>query len=223
MAATEYDFASTRTQLLKRAFRQVGALALGESLSADQEEQGVQVLNAVVKSWMARQTHLWQIQTFTQALTSSVVSYLLPTDPAFACVDSGWLRNSEGIDTKLTRINLGEYNDIEDKSVEGVSTHFTVSNTRVFLHPVPSSADYTFIGQGVVFLKDFDSASTKPEQLSLWEDALTYSVASGLAPEYGLPIGERQDLMARAESLYRIAKNFNQNVSDTCRTRGAFG
>lgn len=223
MTATDYDFSVTRTQILERALRQVGALALGETMSADQEAQANLILNTVVKSWQARRTFLWTISTFTQALSASVGSYALPTDPPIVSLDQGFLRDSSNDDTPLTRLSLSEFRQISDKTSTGDPTHYSSDGTNLLIWPSPlASAVWTFYGVGVSRLKDWDTAGSVGEFPAKWINALVYAVASDLAAEYGLPIGERTALKGEAESNFRTARNGSEDSTDMCFTKGAF-
>lgn len=222
MVASEYDFASTRNEILARAFRQIGAIALGETLSADQEAQGVQTLNAIVKSWQARRAFPWLVQTFTQIFTADVGTYNLPTSVTFAYVDIGYLRDSSNVDFSIQRVSQSEFNKISTKESSGIPSCFTANLTTFSVWPVPLDDSYTFIGQGVVKTKDWDDASGTGEFPSVWENALTLAVAAELAIEYGLSIAEQQSLTVRAEAAFRIARNLNEDLSDSCRVIGAY-
>ena len=222
MTATDYDFASTRTSILERAFRLVGALALGDSMSADQEAQGVQVMNAVVKSWQDRRTFLWSVQTFTQAFTAGVGIYNLPTSTVYAYVDVGYLRDSNNVDFPIQRVSTHEFNEISTKTDRGVPSCFTADATTFSVWPKPIDTSYTFVGQGVVKLKDWDTAGGTGEFPASWENALTFAVAADLAAEYGVSLGEQQALTTKAEAYFRIARNCPDDITDTCRVQGAY-
>lgn len=223
MAATDYDFASTRTQILERAFRELGVLSPGDRMSAEQEAQGVQALNALVKSWQARRTFLWTMQTFTQSLTGSVGTYNLPTGTPFACVDSGWIRDSNNVDTPIQRINFSEFQSITQKTLTGVPSHFYADTSTVSIWPIPLDSTYTFVGSGIVRLKDWDAPGGTGEFPPHWENALTFGVAYDLSPEYFIPTGERTDLGARAERAFTIARNgISGDTQDNCRIKGCY-
>ena len=191
-------------------------------MSADQEAQGVQVLNAIVKSWQARRTFLWTVQTFTQAFTAGVGTYNLPTSTVFAYIDAGFLKDSNSVEFPIKRISLSEYNEIAVKTEQGVPSCFTANLTTFTVWPKPLDTSYSFVGQGVVKLKDWDTAGGTGEFPAAWENALTFAVAADLAIEYGLPVGEQQALTTKAEAYFRIARNLPADVSDTCRVQGAY-
>lgn len=224
MAATDYDFSVTRTKLLERAFRQIGVLALGETLTADQEAQGVMVLNSVVKEWAKSRTFLWAESTFTQALTAAIGTYTLPTDPRFVFVDLGYLRDSNNYDEPMTRFSMSEYRDITEKTDQGTPTHFACDGTSLYLYPIPlTSSTWTFYGTGVTKLKDWDTAGAVGDIPEEWKNALLYAVSADLSHEYGLPIGERNALKLEAEVRFRKARNATEDRGDSrCMTRGAF-
>lgn len=222
MVATDYDFSQTRTQILERAMRQVGALALGEVMSAEQEQQGATILNTIVKSWQSRRTFLWTLSSFTQAFTISVATYTLPTNPPFVSVDAGFIRDSDNYDTIIERYSLADFKRIPDKTETGEPRCFSSDGTNLLLWPVPDATTYSFYGVGVTRLKDWDTAGATGDFPSQWINPLVYAVASDLATEYGLPIGERQQLKIEAESYFKMVRSGCDGTGECCFIKGAF-
>jgi hypothetical protein len=224
MTATEYDFSVTRTQILERAFRQIGALSLGETMSSDQEVQGNLVLNTIVKSWQSLRTFLWTTSTFTEPLTAAIGTYPLPTSPSFVSIDRGYLRDTSSYDTEIKKISLQEFYSIPDKTSQGTPTYYSTDLTSLFLWPIPlTSSTWSFFGVGISKLKDWDTAGATGEFPAKWINALVYSVAYDLSTEYGIPINERMMLKQSAQEAFQMARNGTEELSNNCYTRGAFG
>jgi hypothetical protein len=100
MATTDFDWSSTRNDIMQRAFRIIGVLPLGDSLSGEQQLQAVQALNDMVKAWQTRHVFLWKVQQLTLSLTTGNATYALPTDPSVIGIEKAWLRISN-IDTPV--------------------------------------------------------------------------------------------------------------------------
>jgi hypothetical protein len=68
------------------------------------------------------------------------------------------------------------------------------------------SADY--------YADDLDTAANNPQFPIEWGEPLTYGLADRLAPEYGLPIRERQLMHMEAESKIQEALSYDvENAS----------
>ena len=81
MAVADYDFALTRNEIIEMAHRKVGALSLGQGLSAEQIDSGVKQLDGMVKSWQNEHVFLWTQRIETVDLVGSDPDYALSTDP----------------------------------------------------------------------------------------------------------------------------------------------
>jgi hypothetical protein len=208
MALAEYDFNLTRNEIIERAYRIIGKLSVGDSLSADMLQQAVVALNSMVKSWQSRNVFLWTIREFTQALARGVASYsLASSDPPFYAFDSAYLRISND-DRSMDVASWRQYTDIYDKTVSGDPTLVALDNALVptmYVWPVPSQAR-TMYFTGLVKLKDFDTAGQNPDFPVRYLEALTFGLAHKLACEYGLPINERRELERLAQQEFGESK-----------------
>lgn len=223
MAATDYDFNSTRNEIIERALRIVGALSTGETVSAEMVEQGRISLNHLVKTWQSDNLFLWTLVPQTQALTATVASYSLPTDPAVIAIDKAYLRISNN-DTPVEVISYRNYIDIPNKTDPGDPVAVTVNNAispTMYVYPVPATSR-TLYYLAIVKLKDMDTAAGNANFPTQYLDALVYGLAANLADEYGLPISERELLVNKARQFYAVAKKSNRDRSDYEFVDGAF-
>jgi hypothetical protein len=223
MATTDFDFSSTRNEIIQRAFRIVGVLSLGDSLSGDQFAQGNQVLNDMVKSWQNRHLFLWRLEPLTLALTASTQSYALPTDPYVVAIDKAYLRISN-TDDKVEIISFRDYVDIPTKSDAGdplvVAINLKESPT-LYVWPVPT-ASRTLYYTGVCKLQDFDLAAGTGDFPVRFKNALVYGLADQLADEVGLPLSEKKMLRDRAEQFFHEAKGSDRERADRSFIRSAY-
>lgn len=207
MAATQYDFNLTRSEIIERAYRIIGKLSMGETLSAEMFNQAVIALNSMVKSWQARNIFLWTIKEFTIPLLANTKTYSLPTDPPVYALDRAYLR-IDNDDTAVTIASYRQYVDIYDKeslgdpSVVALDTQITPT---LYVWPVPSQAR-TLYYTGIVRLKDFDTSGQNPDFPVHWLEAITYGLAHKLASEYGLPLDERRELERQFQAEFQEAK-----------------
>lgn len=225
MAATDYDFTRTRNEIIKRAFRIIGVLSVGDSLGGNETTQGAELLDTVVKNWQVKKTFLWTLKPLTASLLSGTRTYTLSTDPAVISIERAYLRDSNNIDTPLDIVSWTEYHDIPNKTQEGTPCAVTIdyqAGPTLYVYPVPSSNSWTLFYLARVKSQDWDNASDTGEIPAAWIQPLVYALAVELAYEYGIPIRERQALEARAFNEFREASGFNGQATDSGFVKGAY-
>lgn len=224
MSLTDYDFNLTRNEIIERAYRIIGKLSMGETMSADMMAQAVIALNAMIKSWQSRNVFLWTIKEFTQALSSGVGSYSLASvEPPVYAIDSAYLR-IDNSDRLVDVASWRQYTDLYDKTVKGDPTLVAINNAltpTLYVWPVPTQAR-TLYYTGIVKLKDFDSAGQSPDFPVRYLEAITFGLAHKLACEYGLPLQERRELERQAQSEFQEAKSGERERAEFEFVDGAF-
>jgi hypothetical protein len=208
MAASDYDFNQTRTEIIERAYRIIGKLSLGETLSGEMHQQAVIALNSMVKSWQSRNIFLWTIREFTLPLVVGTKSYsLAATDPKVYALDRAYIRIN-GDDTNIDIASFRQYVDIFDKNSSGdpslVALDTQLSPT-LYVWPVPQ-VTRTLYYTGIVRLKDFDVAGNNPDFPVHYIEAITFGLAHKLSSEYGLPLDERRELERQFNQLFDDAR-----------------
>ena len=108
-----------------------------------------------------------------------------------------------------------EYNRLGNKTSLGQPIQLfyepLLTTGVVHLFPVPdttSIADCTVVLVYQRPFEDFDASTDNPDFPQEWFNAIKFGLADLLAPEYGLPLQERQDLARRAKSLRDTALGF---------------
>lgn len=76
------DFSSNANVLIQDAFRAIGVLGEGQSLSADQYNLAQRALNRMLKHWNTQSLHLWKKRPIILYATNGKQRYVLPTDRA---------------------------------------------------------------------------------------------------------------------------------------------
>lgn len=220
---TDYDFALSRTKILERAFRIVGVIAVGDSMTADQQVQAAEVLNALIKSWQLENVFLWTQKSFTVPIEIGEEQYEVNLNPPFICVDYASLKDSESKEVPLLRYSILEFSKIVDKTRAGTPRLYCVDRENITLWPIPDTDGYTLCGYGIVPLKDWETLSGTGEFESFWLDALVFGVAWKLGYEYHLPLNELANLERLASDAFKKASGgINTDRSDVCYTPGAF-
>jgi len=226
MAATDYDFNLTRTEIIDRAFRIIGVLSPGQSMGGDEQEQGRIILNAMIARWQSDHVFLWCQDQVEQALSDSTQTYALPTDKQVLTVDKAFLRNGTS-DMPIQIIGWNDFIELSPATNTGDPTflavdYSTTSGTIYTWPTIGTAGSKKLLMLCTVKLKDFDSSVANPDLRSAWIDALSYGLASNLQDEYSLPISEREYNNAKAAQFYNAVKKTDVKRPEFYCVRGAY-
>jgi hypothetical protein len=206
----------TRDGLIAGALRLIGAVAQGETPTATQVTEAAEALNLMVKAWEADGMPLWGLTEYALTLTANVGVYTIGLGqtiniPKPLRVIQAW--NTTGnIDTPMRILTKQEYNILGNKQSPGtpIQCYYDprLSSGDLHLFPIPdttaaSNYTVTFIYQRP--FEDFVASTDNPDFPQEWLEALKYGLAVRLAPEYGLPIEQRQALRAEAKEIKDVA------------------
>lgn len=224
MALSDYDFNLTRNEIIARAYRIIGKLDEGETMSAEMLSRAIIALNVMVKSWQNETVYLWTLREFTQSLSAGTKSYSLASqDPAIHALDRAWWRDGT-TDHGVHIASWRQYEDLYDKDSEGDPTLVALDNRispTMYIWPVPTQTRTLHV-LGIVKLKDFDTAGGNADFPVRWLNALTYGLAAELGMEYGLPGGEMDRLERKASREFARAKTGERERADYEFVDGAF-
>lgn len=222
MASTDYDFILTRNELIQLAYRKVGAIADGDTLTGEQLAFGVQIINGILKAWNNDGVMLWTEVRETLTTADGDEIYAIPTTNGMAYVDKAYLLEDDR-EICLQRLNTRQYKSIDDKAHEGQPESFYVNyaTNEVNFWPTPDGI-YTIYIDGVRKLKDWESASSTGDLPARWQEAIKYALVAQLAEDYILPIREREYYVERANGEYSRARNGERDRADCDFVRGAY-
>lgn len=223
MAASDYNFNVTRNEIIERAYRIIGKLSVGETLSAEMLSQALIAMNSMIKSWQSKNVFLWTVKEFSLSLLANTKSYVAPTDPPIYAIDQAYIRKTND-DQRIQVSSWRQYLDIWDKDSKGEPVMVTLSTDitpTLYVWPVPTAAS-TLYYTGIVTLKDFDSAGGNPDFPVRYVEAITYGLAHKLSSEYGLPIAERRELERQFQQEFAEAKGGERERAELEFVDGAF-
>jgi hypothetical protein len=220
MSAADYDFFLTRNQLIEEAYRKIGLLADGESMSAGQVDTGTKKLNSIIKSWSDDGVLLFSHHRSTISTVAGQTSYVMPDSNGETFIESLFLVET-GRETRIDRLTPYEYDAIKDKQQQGYPYQFTQIQRDIFLYPVPDKV-WALNYVAICTLKDWEVASDGSQFPSRWLTALKYALALELAEDYRLSIREIEYLAERAVVEYRRARGKEIKTSPQTRVMGAY-
>lgn len=215
------DFTLTRDQLITASMRMIGALATGESPTANETSDASVTLNMIVKNLVADGLQLWVTKQKSISLTADKVSYTLAPSGADvtmarpARVTEAFYRDSSGNDTPLTIISRNEYLGLSDKDSSGVPTSVfydpLLTTGVLYVWPVIDSVTTEAIH--ITFQKpfdDLDAADNNFEFPQEWFRYLKYALALDLCPEYGVPAHIWDRIKSMEMELHRNLLGWDQ-------------
>jgi len=215
------DFSVSRDDIIKRALRLLGVLAQGQTPSATQVTEAAVALNGLVKAWQADGMPLWAMKQYGMSLTDATNSYTVGTGLTVDIskplkIYQAWLHdNSTNIDVPMRILTRQEYNILGNKTTSGMPIQIFYEPLRdsgvMHVFPTPTSVEAANKTLYFVYqrpFEDFDTSTDTPDFPQEWYDAVTYGLATRLAPEYGLPAADRKVLWQEASIIKQDALNY---------------
>lgn len=186
---------TTARTIVKKALQKIGALVKSEEPSADEANDGLDALNALIDSWSNDSLNIYARTWESLNLVGGTASYTIgsggvlnttrPTNIVAAYIRSG------GIDYNLTIADDEAYNSISFKTAQSIPSFLNYDGGyplgTIRLYPVPSAAYSLFL----LTEKPLTSFTTLDTALSMpggTERALIYNLGIDLAPEYNQQI-----------------------------------
>lgn len=224
MTATDFDYLATRNEIIEGAFRIVGALDIDQPLSAGMLDQGVKVLQLLIKDWANEHLFLWAFDQGSFATVASQEAYDSTLDQAIIGLDKAWVVDSNN-DLPIEVISYSEYLDIFDKEIN------TGRPKAIAYKPTPSPSFYVWPSPDAIYtiktlcvfpLEDFDTAGGSGDLPVRFQRALKYGLAEDLFDEYPGPMNERQYIQGKASLLFSKAKRSDMSVETTNEVEGLY-
>lgn len=200
------NFSTSRDELIKGALRIVGAISQGEVPTTAQIDEASPALNMLVKAWQVDGMQLWVTKEYELTLVNNTTEY---TVDKFLRVIQAYNHNVvTNVDIPMVLVTREDYNRLGNKTSSGNPIQLLHIPNRVDstikVFPSPDTISATNNKIVLVYQKafdDFDNSADEPEFPSEWFDALKFALAHRLAPEYGMNVNDRKQLLAEAVLL----------------------
>lgn len=210
-----FDFTMTGDQIIEAAMREVNAISIGDSASANQLTVHRQDLNLICKELVNENTGLFTIEKYAKSIIATDASFALPTK--YVDILSAYV-NYGGVDTQVRVLTKSQYHTIEQKTLTGVPTDIMIDFTgtpTVYLYPV-SNVSCTLNLVAYRLADDFDGSTDNPGMPVKWFNYLIEALKAKIAYTYALPGTEKDRIDARAERLkIRAMANNNEKTGAT--------
>ena len=211
---------ATAATIIKRSLRLIGALAAGETPTADEQADALEALNAMLDTWRTASLSVYALRDETLTLTG-VASYTIGT--------GGNLNTTRPvhIESAYERLNDTDYpiRIAPASAWYKIAAKSSTSDVAEWLYyepayPLGTLYLYPKATTGVLHLVTWvpltsyaaaDSVALPPG----YQDAITYNLAVRIAPEYGRPVTPELAAIAR-DAMLRIERvNFRPPILST--------
>ena len=209
------SFSVSRDDIIKGALRKIGVVAQGEVPTQAQYDEGAFSLNLLIKAWEADGMPLWAITQKQVTLVAGQSVYTL-NNPKPLKVYQAWNHNTvSNVDVPMRLVTKQEYNSLGNKTSTGnpIQIYFDPrrDDSKLYVFPVPTATEAAsnviqYVCQ--IPFEDFDASTDNPDFPQEWYDAVTYGLATRLAPEYGVPGADRKLLWQEMTIIKNDALNF---------------
>lgn len=203
-----YSVQYSRDDLSTAALRKLGVIAEGQTPSTQNLIDAAMALNMLVGMLRAKGMPMWARSTFTFTPTVSTASYLigsgqtLNTPYPLKMLQAYRITNGTRIDMEIEADY--NFNQLPTNSL-GIPIKVTyqpqVNIGTLKLWPTPDAtaltSTFTLVYQRP--FQYFTSATDTMDFPEQWYIPIVYNLASLLAPEWGVPIGDRNMLMGEAK------------------------
>lgn len=206
-----------RDSIISAALRKLGVLSGGSSPAVYEVTNATEALNAMLKGLSAEGMPVWAIKSYTFSTVVGTPSYAigvgqtLNTPVPLKIVQAF---RGDGITYSNVPINIYtdyNYNILPIVTSSGVPVNLYYQPQSSFgtinLWPKPSSVVSVTIRYQRPF-EDMVNATDELDFPSYWTEAVIYGLAARLAPEYGIPLQDRQLLQQEALALKQQALSF---------------
>jgi hypothetical protein len=192
---------NTPQSLITSALRLIGVLGSGETPSAAEAQDSLQILNSMVDSWQTERLMLHVVERQTFSLVASQANYTIGDGGDFDVDRPMKIERASYLDTTQTspveqRIKLltsaQRWREVMVKDLESTVPQVVYYETTyplgtVYVWPVPSVATVDLVLYIPTSLSSFADLTTQYDFPPGYEEALKYNLALRLAPEWERP------------------------------------
>ena len=227
---------ATAQDLIYGAMQSLGVMGDGDVPTAAEYADGLTLLNEMLESWTVDRMMVYQILSENFPVTGGVASYTIGPSATFNTarpvnIANAYLRGLNNIDYPLQIIPQESYANIQLKSVQTnipYSLYYdnAYPQATITLYPVPSIGGTLYINSWKQ-LQQFASLSDAVTLPPGYKEAIRYSLALRLSPQYGVN-PPPQVVSLAATSVARVKRinapdSLMQNETGYVHARGGRG
>lgn len=217
----------TRDSIISAALRKLGVLAKGQSPDAEDLSTGTEALNNLVAQFQTLGMPLWSLVTSNITMVAGQQTYTIgvgqAVNQAFPLkIVQAWSDPVAGGGRQpITEMSIYDFNLLPATTqTSGTPAQFTyqplVNYGKLRLWPIPDASTVAARTLTLSYIAPFDefvSAGDTPYFPKEWNNALIYGLASLLAPEFQIPLNDRNLLVKEAKDHLDIALDFGLEMA----------
>lgn len=211
-----YTFQMTRDQILTASLRKLGVIAEGQTPSSTNLTDGQYALNGAIAQLRSIGMPLWAKTEYTFTPTTNVytIGDGMSLDTEFPVRLIQAYRTSTNTKIPMELVAREDFNILPaSTSSPPLKLNYQpfINYGRIALWPTPDSTNTDTVT--IVYQRSFQYFTSASETADLpeeWQLPLIYTTAVLLAPEWGVPLPDRQVLKAEAKEYTDMAKEVGQ-------------
>jgi hypothetical protein len=207
--------------LLTDAMQEIGALAIGEVLGADEAKKCLTKLNDMIEAWNTEAMTVYSIVEEVFPVVANKPSYTMGPGGDFDTVRpvrivDMYSRDSQGNDYPVdSTVNYDTYSAILPKYITSPLAQLCYNDNNfplitLFPWPIWNDASYSVVIWSWQAISSFSSYTTTISLPPGYNRALKYNLALELGPTFGMPISN--DLRDLASSSKAQLKRINTTI-----------
>ena len=204
--SSTYTYQLTRNQIIESALRKLGVIAEGQSPSAQNYTDGAMALNTVIAQLKSIGMPLWARSeyTFTPIAATYTIGTGMTLNTPFPVKLLQAIRIDNGARVPMEIESRENFNIFPGNSTGTplkVNYQPYINYGVVSFWPTPTSSNTATVT--LVYQRPFQYFTASTETMDFpeeWYNAIIYHLAVRLAPEWGVPLPDRQMLMQEAKT-----------------------
>lgn len=219
--STVTTFNLNATEIVNAAYRKIAVVADNMTATSTQITNGIQALNVMIKAFITKGMPLWEVVEYSITPTATRnynigVGLTVNTPAPLKIFQAVLLDNTNLTNRPLEVRSHYDYNLLSNSATSGAPTVYMYepgNQSGVFhIWPTPDSYTQTNCSIKIVYQKPFadivTAATDNVDFPQWWLEAIIYGLADRMAPEFGVPIQDRQLLKMEAKEKLDEALSF---------------
>ena len=175
----------TAQTLIKAALRSIGAIATGETPTADELADGLESLRLMLRSWSANGLRLYFIDSDTLAMAGADY-YTIGSGGSINTTRPTEIKGARTTDRELRIIGEATYRRLKISQLTGETEYlwYDPKFPLGYIYPYPPSSNTIYLDS----LKPLTDPTAITDSIAFpgeYDDAIKWNLAVRLAPEYG--------------------------------------
>lgn len=200
-----YSYQLTRNDIIQSALRKLGVLAEGQTPSTQNYSDGMMALNTVIAQLRAVGMPLWARSeyTFTPTTGTYTIGTSMTLNTPFPVKLLQAFRTETNAKIPMELTSREDFNTLPTTSTGSpikINYQPFVNYGTISFWPTPTATNTSTVT--LVYQRPYQYFTTSTETMDFpeeWYNAIIYNLAVRLAPEWGVPLPDRQMLMQEAK------------------------